>query len=106
MENHHARFEAIILEMNRLASLSIDQLKELLNQLSTIIEHNYNIQNNNFDYIDNHVTTLCPVIDTFEVEKVNKSNANFIYTDNVMAAEKIMISRRTGGILKIRHMLT
>jgi hypothetical protein len=71
--------------------------------LSTIIEHNYNIQNNNFDYIDNHVTTLCPVIDTFEVEKVNKINANLIYADNnTLATEKIMISRRTGGILKLR----
>ena len=112
IEDHNERFKTIVDEIKRLSNLSNSELKELLNKITPIINYNYEIHNNNFNFnfLDSYVTTLCPVIDTFEVGKVNVDKVNEIIEDciypdpdnNVPPNEKIMVSRREGGILKLR----
>ncbi len=80
------RFDAIIVEMKRLAKLSESELVRLRKDLTAIIEYNYRIHNKNFEYLDNK-TTLFPYIDMFD-----KNIGNIIEN-----------SEKNGGILKLRN---
>jgi hypothetical protein len=86
IEDPVARFEAIISEMKRLSNLSLNELRTFQKEISSIIEYNHKIHNNNYEYLDQK-TTLFPYIDMF-IKNV----------ENII--EK---SQRGGGILKLRQ---
>lgn len=85
ISDHVERFDAVISEMHRLASLSNLELDRLQKNLKDIVEYNHSIHNKNFNYLDSK-TTLFPYIDMF-----NKDIATVVNR-----------SRAGGGILKLR----
>jgi hypothetical protein len=79
------RFDAIIVELKRLANLSPSELTRLVKDITPIVEYNHRIHNRNFEFLD-HKTTLFLYINQFD-----KNIQNII--------EK---SRQGGGILNLR----
>jgi len=86
IEDPMARFEAIIAELKRLASLTKSELNQIQRELSLIADYNHSIHNRNYENLDCK-TTLFPYINQFEKNIENIINE----------------SKNNGGILKLRR---
>jgi hypothetical protein len=91
--DHKERFDAIIKEITRISKLNMSQLEDLWNNVLPIIEHNYKIHNNNFEHIDNNITSLFNFI----------RNLNYKLEDLTDPEKRVKQSRHSGGILKLRN---